>query len=353
MAARSETIAMRAGERIAADALAEYLRGKLEGVEHGVELEQFPNGHSNLTYLLKTGTGEYVLRRPPLGPVAPKAHDMVREYHVLHAVHSHFPPAPRVHILCEDTAVLGAPFFIMERRRGVILREEIPAEFAAIDTHPRRIGEAFLDSLVRLHAIDVTAPGVAQLGKAEGYVERQVRGWADRWERAKTEEVSELDGVVKWLAASIPPALAPSLIHNDYKLDNVMLAPGSPDRVEAVLDWEMATLGDPLSDLGLTLCYWIWATAPEVRVAGIPALTSRPGWFTRDELVERYARHTGRDVTHIGYYEVLGVFKLAVIIQQIYSRFHRGQTQDDRFRDFGARAAALGRLAAKLAERYS
>jgi aminoglycoside phosphotransferase (APT) family kinase protein len=353
MAARSETIAMRAGERVATETLAEYLRGRLEGVEHGVELEQFPNGHSNLTYLLRTEACEYVLRRPPLGPVAPKAHDMVREYHVLLAVHPHFPQAPRVHVLCQEPAVLGTPFFIMERRRGVILREEIPVEFEAIDGHPHMIGEAFLDSLVSLHRIDISAPHVRELGKPEGYVERQVRGWADRWERAKTEEVSELDEVVRWLAANIPTPLAPSLIHNDYKLDNIMLARNSPDRVEAVLDWEMATLGDPLSDLGLALCYWVWATTPEVRAAGIPALTSREGWYRRDDLVERYGRRTGRDVTHIGYYEVLGVFKLAVIIQQIYCRFHRGQTQDDRFRNFGARAAALGRLAARLAERYS
>lgn len=225
MAARSETIAMRAGERIATGALAEYLRDRLEGAEHGVELEQFPNGHSNLTYLLRTGAAEYVLRRPPLGPVAPKAHDMVREYHVLRAVHPHFSQAPRVHVLCEDSAVLGAPFFIMERRRGVILREEIPVEFETIDAHPRMIGEAFLDSLVNLHNIEVSAPGVRELGKPEGYVERQVYGWADRWERAKTEEVSELDGVVKWLAANVPAPLTPSLIHNDYKLDNIMLAP--------------------------------------------------------------------------------------------------------------------------------
>jgi aminoglycoside phosphotransferase (APT) family kinase protein len=344
---------MREGERIAADALAEYLRGRIEGADRGVELEQFPNGHSNLTYLLRVGGRDYVLRRPPLGPVAPKAHDMVREYHVLRAVHRHFPQAPRVFLLCEDTAVLGVPFFVMERRCGVVLREEIPPTMAAIAEHARMISEAFLDSMVRLHAIDVASPGVRELGKPEGYVERQVRGWADRWERAKTEDVTEMDDVVRWLGARLPRPLVPSLIHNDYKLDNIMLAAGAPDRVEAVLDWEMATLGDPLSDLGLTVCYWVWATDPEVRAAGIPALTRGAGWFTRDELVERYAASTGRDVTHVGYYEVLGVFKLAVIIQQIYCRFHRGQTQDERFRNFGERAAALARLAARLAERYS
>lgn len=351
MAARSETIEMRAGETIAAGPLADFLRGKFDGVERGVELAQFPNGHSNLTYLMRIDGREYVLRRPPLGPVAPKAHDMVREYHVLRAVHPHFPQAPQVLAVCEDPSVLGAPFFVMERRRGVVLREEIPAAFRAVEAHPRMIGEAFLDTLVRLHAVDVSTPEIRQLGKPEGYVERQVRGWADRWERAKTEEVSELDEVVRWLAAHIPPPVAPSLVHNDYKLDNIMLAADSPGRVEAVLDWEMTTLGDPLSDLGLALCYWCWAAADEVRTAGIPALTLRPGWLRRDDLVERYARQTGRDVTHIGYYEVLGVFKLAVIVQQIYARFHRGQTSDERFREFGVRAAALGRLAARLAAR--
>jgi aminoglycoside phosphotransferase (APT) family kinase protein len=351
MAAGSETIEMRDGERLPLEALADYLRGKIDGAERGIELEQFPNGHSNLTYLLRIGGLDYVLRRPPLGPVAPKAHDMVREYHVLRAVSPHFAEAPKVFVLCEDPAVLGAPFFVMERRHGAVLREAIPAAIAAIPEHPRLIGEAFLDTMVRLHAIDASAGDVRLLGKPEGYVERQVRGWAERWERAKTTEAAEMDQVVRWLAGRVPRALRPSLIHNDYKLDNVMLASG-PQRIEAVLDWEMATIGDPLSDLGLTLCYWAWATDPEVRVAGIPALTAAPGWHTRDQLVERYAERTGRDVTHIGYYEVLGVFKLAVIIQQIYSRFHRGQTKDERFESFGARTQGLAKRAAWLAEKY-
>jgi len=212
------------------------------------------------------------------------------------------------------------------------------------------ISEAFLDTLVRMHAIDVSREELRGLGRPEGYVDRQVRGWAERWARAQTEEVPEMEQVIRWLAGRIPAALAPVLIHNDYKLDNVMLAEGEPGRIETVLDWEMATLGDPLSDLGLTLCYWVWATEPEVRVAGIPALTSQPGWYARDRLVELYAERSGRDVSHIGYYETLGVFKLAVIIQRIYSRFHRGQTQDERFRNFGARAKALARMAARLAE---
>ncbi len=351
MAPSSETIAMRQGENIAADVLADYLRGRLEGAEHGIELEQFPNGHSNLTYLLRAAGREYVLRRPPLGPVAPKAHDMVREYHVLRAVRPYFTEAPQVFLLCEDPAILGVPFFIMERRQGTVLREEIPAAIAAVPDHPRSIGEAFLDTLVRLHAVDAATDGISTLGKPEGYVERQVRGWADRWDRARTQDIPEMDSVVRWLSSSMPAPIAPSLIHNDYKLDNIMLSV-APVRVTAVLDWEMATIGDPLSDLGLTICYWTWATDPEVRAAGIPALSSRPGWYSRDELVARYAERTGRDVSRIGYYEVLGVFKLAVIIQQIYSRFHRGQTSDERFHNFGERAAGLARVAARLADHY-
>ncbi len=341
-----DTAPVRTGEEMDLAALTAYLGGKIEGAERGVIVEQFPGGHSNLTYVLRIGAREYVLRRAPLGPVAPKAHDMAREYRVLHAVHPHFPEAPAVYHLCEDPAVIGAVFFLMERRRGIILRDQIPPEI-----HPRRVSEAFVDCLVRLHAIDVSAGDLAALGKPEGFVERQVRGWTDRWNRAQTEPQPQMEAVIQWLAARLPPSLPPTLVHNDYKLDNVMLA--STGSIAAVLDLEMTTIGDPLADLGLTLCYWAWANAPEVRAAGIPAITGQPGWYSREQFVERYAARTGRDLTHLGYHEVLGVFKLAVIIQQIYYRFWRGQTKDERFRNFGERVTGLVRLAASLAERYT
>jgi aminoglycoside phosphotransferase (APT) family kinase protein len=342
----AETTAIRAGEELNTAALREYLRGKVEGFERDLAVEQFPGGHSNLTYLLRAGDREYVLRRGPLGPVAPKAHDMVREYRVLHAVHPHFAETPAVYHLCEDPAVLGAPFFLMERRRGVVLRDHVPEWLAAVPRFPERVSEGFVDCLVRLHAINVSREPLGSLGKPEGYVERQVRGWAERWNRARTEDLPEMDRVVEWLGARIPPSTETSLIHNDYKLDNVMLSETQPGRIEAVLDWEMATIGDPLSDLGLTLCYWSWASAPQSE-----GITSQPGWYTRDQFVNRYAEQTGRDVTHLGYYEVLGVFKLAVIIQQIYHRFHVGQTQDERFRHFDERTRRLVRLAASLTGR--
>jgi aminoglycoside phosphotransferase (APT) family kinase protein len=345
---RSDTAPLRPGEELNLAALAECLRGKIEGVERGITVEQFPCGHSNLTYLLRIAGREYVLRRGPLGPVAPKAHDMTREFRVLQMVHPHFPEAPEVFYLCENATTLGAVFFIMERRHGLILRDDIPPQLAKLPNYPQLASEAFIDCLVRLHAIDISETGLTALGKAEGFLERQVRGWADRWNRAKMDDASEMDRVIQWLIDRMPSSPAPTLVHNDYKLDNVMLAVESGVGIEAVLDWEMATVGDPLADLGLTLCYWAWADAPQLGAGGVPALTSQPGWYSRDQLVQRYGELTGRDLSHIGYYEVLGVFKLAVILQQIYQRFRRGQTQDTRFQSFGQRVRELVELAASL-----
>ena len=330
---------VRPGEELNAKALAQYL-----GAE--VEISQFPSGHSNLTYLVTAGACEYVLRRGPLGPVPPKAHDMVREYHVLEAIHPHFPEAPKVFRLCEDTSVIGAVFFLMERRHGYVLRSSIPPEIAQIPNHPEQISEAFIQCLVRLHAVE----GLDALGKPEGFLERQVEGWAERWQRAKTEEIGPMDDVIRWLRERRPVSGTPTLVHNDYKLDNVMLPLNSIDRIEAVLDWEMTTVGDPLADLGLTLCYWSWANTPELSGPLAPSITAKPGWYTREQLINRYAALSGRDVTRINYYEVLGVFKLAVILQQIYFRFRRGQTTDQRFEDFGLRVHALVKIAARLAE---
>jgi aminoglycoside phosphotransferase (APT) family kinase protein len=346
---KRDTARVRPGEELDAAALAGYLR------DPSVEVEQFPNGHSNLVYLIRAGGEEFVLRRPPLGPVAPKAHDMAREYRVLAAVHPHFPEAPKVFLLCEDPAVIGSAFFLMERRRGLVIRDAAPPELSAIPDHPRLVSEAFVDCLVRLHAVDVSREELRALGKPEGFLERQVRGWAERWKHAKTEEMREMDHTIRWLADRLPAAsksTEATLVHNDYKLDNVMMRP-SGDRVEAVLDWEMTTLGDPLADVGLTMCYWAWmgALKQEDPNSATPVITSQAGWYTRDEFLERYATQTGRDVSRVGWYEVLGVFKLAVILQQIFYRFHLGQTQDARFRNFDRRVRALARLAAELTER--
>lgn len=348
-----ETVAVRAGEEVDVAALAEYLAPRLGTEPGGIAVEQFPHGHSNLVYLVCAGEHEYVLRRPPLGPVAPKAHDMEREYRVLRAVHPHFPEAPRVVLLCEDPAILGGVFFLMERRRGAVIRRTVPPALAAVPEHPRRVSGAFVDCLARLHAIDTRATGLDGLGRPEGFVERQVRGWAGRWERAKTEEIPGMNRVIEWLTGHLPPAREVTVVHNDYKLDNIMIRPAA-DGVEAVLDWEMTTAGDPLADVGLALCYWTWAplAARDGGHEATPAISLEAGWYTRDEFLDRYARQSGRDVSAIGYYEVLGVFKLAVILQQIYFRYHNGQTRDERFRHFDRRVRELAEMALLLVDRY-
>ncbi len=335
---------IRPGEELNHQALSLYLRGKIDGAEN-LTLEQFPGGHSNLTYLLRTPAREYVLRRGPLGPVAPKAHDMAREYMVLKSVHPFFAPAPEVFHLCEDTSVIGAIFFLMERRHGIVVRDHIPPELASLPDYPARVSRGFVDCLVELHSIDIEKHGLVSLGKPAGFLERQVRGWFDRWNRAKTVEIPLMDRLIQWLTDHLPVSPAPALVHNDFKLDNLMLDLKDPGRVEAVLDWEMATVGDPLVDLGLILCYWSQPSDPG---GTKESLTSAHGWFTRDQLLGRYAEKTGRDLSLINYYEVFALFKLAVVLQQIYVRFYRGQTQDERFRHFDKRVHNLIELAAAL-----
>jgi aminoglycoside phosphotransferase (APT) family kinase protein len=356
----SDTAPLRAGEELNLNSLAEYLRGHIEGAEDGITVEQFPNGHSNLTYLLRTNKNnrEYVLRRGPLGPVAPKAHDMAREFRLLESLHPHFPEAPAVFILCQEPEVLGSVFYLMERHHGIILRDSIPPQLAALPNYQEMISETCVDCLARLHAIDIVKTGLVALGKPEGFLARQLHGWADRWHRASNNDRApgsrrDMDRVLRWLADQMPASPAATLIHNDYKLDNIMLRPESPSCVEAVLDWEMATVGDPLADIGAALCYWAWAQAPQLDSSAPLALTMQPGWYTRDEFIQRYAQRTGRDLSHIAYYEVFGIFKLAVILQQIYYRYEQGQTSDSRFQNFDIRVRALGELAIKLLERLT
>jgi aminoglycoside phosphotransferase (APT) family kinase protein len=343
-----DTAAVRKGEELNLDALGEFLCGKIDEAGSGIQVEQFPGGHSNLTYLLHIGGREYVLRRAPLGPVAPKAHDMIREARVLQAVHPHFRPAPEVYLICEDPAIIGAPFFLMERRHGIVLRDRIPPEISAYENYPQRISKAFVDCQVELHSVDVEKHGLISLGKPEGFVERQVKGWSERWQRARTEDSPEMDRMMAWLAATIPASGKPALVHNDFKLDNVMIALGGPDRIEAVLDWEMTTVGDPVSDLGLTLCYWSSTLVPGTT---LQAVTTGPGWWSRDEYVAYYASQTGRDLSALPWHEVFGVFKLAVILQQIYYRFWKGQTTDERFRHFDSRVKVLIKTAAEMMEK--
>jgi aminoglycoside phosphotransferase (APT) family kinase protein len=331
-----ELAPVRPGEELDLARLSAYLRVNLPGAEDHLTVEQFPGGHSNLTYLVRAADREYVLRRPPLGPVAPKAHDMAREYRVLAKVHPAFPPAPKVYLLCEDPSIIGAQFFLMERRCGIVLRGRGPATVDLQPDFAPRVSKGFMDCFVALHSVDLAAHDLLSLGKPEGFLERQVHGWSDRWRRAGTDDQPDIDRIMSWLAGNIPQPLAPTLVHNDFKLDNLMLNAGDIGQVEAVLDWEMTTIGDPLADVGLSLCYW---------TSGIAGGPSRevPGWYTRDQFIHEYATRTGRDVSNIVWYEVLGVFKLAVILQQIYFRWKVGQTQDERFADLGQQVRTLCR----------
>ncbi len=350
-ASEGDTAPVRPDEALDWNALACYLRDRLPGAEAPLAATQFPGGHSNLTYCLCFGAQEYVLRRPPLGPVAPTAHDMTREHRVLSALWRVFPPAPRPYLLCEDPAVIGVPFYVMERRHGIVVRTAIPPEIGSDLALRRRVGEAVVDTLAALHAVDWEGAGLAGLGRPAGFVERQVRGWAERYERAKTRDIAAIRDLARWLAERIPPSPPPVLVHNDYKLDNVMLDRADPARIVAVFDWEMATLGDPLVDLGLLLCYWADRADPPARRQLVSQVTAEPGFPTRAEVLARYAARTGRDVSRIAFYETFALYKVAVVVQQIYVRYHRGQTQDARFATFEDRVVGLAEAALEVAER--
>jgi aminoglycoside phosphotransferase (APT) family kinase protein len=346
---------VRAGEQLDWSQLVGWLRDRLPacGVR-SIDLAgepavaQFPGGHSNLTYLVRFGATEIVVRRPPLGPVPPTAHDMAREFRWLSAMHRVFPLAPRPYALCEDTSVIGAVFYAMERRHGIVVRSEEPAALANPDAR-RRLSGSIIDTLADLHAVEVVGTDLSALGKPAGFVERQVRGWTERWHRCQTTPLAEMDALADWLREHLPGDPArPSVVHGDWKLDNVMLDARDIARIVAVFDWEMSALGDPLVDLGIVLTYWFPTAPPEQRDA-LTTVTDRPGYFTRDEIVERYAARSVRDLSGIRYYEIFAVFKIAVVIQQIYVRFVRGQTSDARFANFGARVEYLARHAAQLA----
>lgn len=349
-----DTLPIRAGEELNEAVLSHYLRQHLpEALTTNQEmtLEQFPGGHSNLTYCVKFGENEFVLRRPPVGPVAPTAHDMPREFRMLAAINPVFPLAPKPYVLCEDASIIGVPFYLMERRRGIVVRRELPPNVGEDLSWRRRVSESLIDALADLHAIDLGKNSLMHLGKPAGFVARQVKGWSERWQRAKTSEVPEMENLVKWLRERLPPeAERPTLLHNDYKLDNVMLDANDTTRLVAILDWEMCALGDPLVDLGLLLCYWSQKGDSEARREAISSVTVLPGWLSRAELIERYAERTGANVLNIVYYEVLALFKLTVVCQQIYYRFYVGQTQDQRFVDFGKRVAGLAEAGWALAQ---
>lgn len=341
-----DVIAPRPGEELDAPAVGRHLAGKVPGAEGTPAIWQFPGGHANLTYLVVYPSARYVLRRPPHGDIPASAHDMGREYRVLSVLHQGFPPAPRAYLYCEDPSVIGAPFFVMERKHGVVVRREVPPQFGggADPVQNRKLSTVIIDTLADFHRVDYRAVGLAQLGKPDGFLARQVSGWTARWERAKTKDLQVATDVVAWLERRLPASPAPTLVHNDWRLDNMAVMPDDPGRAAAVYDWDMCTLGDPLTDLGTLLSAWYEAGETFAFLSSMPS--QAPGFMTRAEAIARYGERSGRDVSGMPYYYVFGLFKMAVVVQQLYFRWHKGQTKDERMAGGEAVAEGMIQLAA-------
>lgn len=344
--------AVRQGEELPVERLSDYLTEHLGSFTGALTIEQFPAGFSNLTYLIRAGDRELVLRRPPIGAKIKTAHDMSREYRILSHLHPVYKKVPRPLLFCDDESILGAPFYVMERVTGIILRAQKPQDLDLSADVMRRLSETFVDNLAEIHEIDYANAGLSDLGSPQGYVKRQVEGWTKRYYNARTDDVASIDHLADWLHQNLPAdSKQPALIHNDYKYDNLVLSPEDFARVIAVLDWEMATIGDPLMDFGTSLGYWVEVTDPEEWQRYGFGLTSLPGSFTRTELLEHYARRTGRRIDDPVFYFAYGLLKIAVIVQQIYFRYQKGLTRDPRFARLGALVHACGDLAQRAIER--
>jgi len=345
-----EVIDVRRDEQLNIARLELYLREQLDGTNGAFNVRQFGGGHSNLTYLIQFGKNEFVLRRPPLGPIAPSAHDMAREHKVLSRLSQYFPLAPCSYHLCEDVSVIGAHFHIMERRRGVVIRTDLSPLFMNDEVMANQIGNSIVDTLVDLHHLDPAEIGLDNLGHPEGYLERQVSGWIQRWDATQDQPRPDADLLTRWLCDNRPIQASTSLVHNDYKLDNILVDADNPAKFVAVLDWDMSTRGDPLCDLGYLLNWWGESGDDQSWIAAGSLPSWRAGFPSRTNIVDRYVARTGFDPVAIRWHHVFGTFRLAVIIQQIYVRYLRGQTQDHRFRKYNARVATLIKKSLTLAE---
>jgi aminoglycoside phosphotransferase (APT) family kinase protein len=351
---RPEVAPVRPDEALDWNRLEAYLRAHLPDLGDGFEVLQFPNGSANLTYLVRAGGRDMVVRRPPFGRIAPGAHDMRREFRALDGLWRHFDRAPRPYLFCADHDVIGSDFLVVEYRHGVVVWDHIPAAMAHHPDAGRRLGRAVVDALADLHGLAPAAVGLADLGRPVGFVERQVSGWRKRWELVDTGRVALMNDVGERLAATMPPDSAEiraSVLHNDFKLDNCQFDPADPDRVASIFDWDMATVGDPLVDLGTLLNYW---PDPDDRDDDRPL--HQPGLEDmglppRAEVVERYAARSGVDVTAVAWYEAFATWKTCVVLEQLYQRWVRGESTDPRMAERGQPVARLAARAARLLDR--
>jgi aminoglycoside phosphotransferase (APT) family kinase protein len=334
---------VRDGEALDAGRIDAFLRARIDGLEGEPVITQFPGGASNLTYLVRYANRELVLRRPPFGARAKSAHDMLREARIMSALRPLYPLVPEVLATSDDVDVIGCDFYVMQRIVGIIPRRDLPAGLGLDAAATRQLCTNVIDRLVELHAIDIAKAGLGDIGRGEGYVARQLDGWSERWQRAHTDDAADFSRVIDWLGERRPAHdAATCVIHNDYRFDNVVLAGDDPLRVIGVLDWEMATLGDPLMDLGNALAYWVQADDDAAFRRTRRQPTDAPGMLTRDEVVGWYAQRSGRPIAEFEFYRVFGLFRLAVIVQQIYRRFRDGHAANPQFATFGAVAHLLG-----------
>lgn len=321
-------IDVRQGEELDLVKLRTYLKENNIEIQDEISVKQFPGGFSNLTYLINVGTKEYVLRKPPFGANIKSAHDMGREFRVLSSLKPVYTKIPMPIVYCEDDGVLGSSFYLMERVKGIILRNKIPSGLKLTPTHFKKLSHQTIENLVDLHSLELEKSNLISLGKPEGYVHRQVEGWIKRYVKAETDEIPAMNTAAAWMQNNMPLKETRAFIHNDYKYDNLVLDADSLD-IKAVLDWEMSTVGDPLMDLGTTLAYWVEAKDhPALQSYN---LTWIEGNLTRQEVVEKYADLRGINVNDVLFYYVFGCFKLGVIAQQIYARYKQGYTKDERF----------------------
>ncbi|MBC3951792.1 phosphotransferase family protein [Pseudomonas folii] len=335
MALTDQSTEIRAGEELDAALIDPYLKAQIPGLEGTPHISQFPGGASNLTYLVQYPDQEFVLRRPPFGQKARSAHDMGREFRIINQLKDAFPYCPKAYLHCVDESVIGSEFYVMERIKGIILRSDLPADLNLNVSQTQTLCKSFVDRLVELHRVDYQACGLGDLGKPGGYVERQIRGWTDRYDNARTPDAPDWTLVKAWLTDKMPADHpVPAIVHNDYRFDNVLLDPANPMQIIGVLDWEMTTLGDPLMDLGNTLAYWIQADDPAPVQLMRRQPSHAPGMLTRQQFVDYYAERSGIRIDNFDFYYTYGLFRLAGIVQQIYYRFFHGQTQDKRFAQF-------------------
>ncbi|WP_409434017.1 phosphotransferase family protein [Litorimonas sp. RW-G-Af-16] len=345
MTASNPTVEVRKGEELDIAQVDAVLKQAVPGLSGMPTVHQYPSGASNLTYALDYPNRRLVLRRPPFGDKPKSGHDMHREYKVMTALLGHV-PVPKTLYYTDDTAIIGAEFYVMDRSEGHLIHTDIPKEWEWTTTETRELCENFFQSLVDLHTTDYKAVGLGDFGKPEGYVGRQILGWNRRWEKSWTDDLEKFEDVQQWLVDNMPATeRGAAIIHGDYRIDNCILRADDPTQIEAILDWEISALGDPMMDLGNTLAYWIQADDPDFMKLTVRQPCMAPGMMTRQEVLDFYADKTGADVSGFQFYYVYGIWRLAVIIQQIYARFYRGQNDNPRFKDYGQMTAALGNLA--------